>query len=131
MVDGGPIELIRCGRVIRAEMARHDMGLAEVMEMLRLKGVRNLGEIEHAFLEPGGAISLFRFAAPRPGLSIMPPPEIAPPAPLPHPGRSASACCCSCGAVVPGVEFGEDAACPHCGGREWTLPILTDRDHAA
>jgi hypothetical protein len=123
-VDGVPVELIADGRVNRHVIVRHDMGLAEVMEALRTKGVRNLGEVERAYMEAGGTISLFRFATPRPGLPILPPPEIAPPPPLPHPERADLACCSNCGAVVPGAEIGADATCPHCGGRNWALPQL-------
>ena len=130
MVDGRPIALIAAGRVICDELGRHDMGLAEVMEMLRTRGVRNLGEVEHAFMEPGGTMSLFRFATPQPGLSIMPPPELAPPEPISDPASAASACCLGCGAVMPGAAMRTGAACPHCGSRDWTLPepAIPDRE---
>ncbi len=124
MVVGRPVTLIGVGRVSREVLHRHDLGLAEMMEALRTRGVRNLGEVEHAYMEAGGVISLFRFAVSRPGLPIVPPPEIDPPVRLRDPARADAACCRGCGAVMPGTDIGADAACPHCGTQDWTLPRL-------
>lgn len=47
------------------------------MELLRLKGVENLGSIARAHLEPSGQLSVFALDTPGLGLAIVPPVECA------------------------------------------------------
>jgi uncharacterized membrane protein YcaP (DUF421 family) len=115
VVDGIPAEVMREGRILVSGAASRKLASSELLELLRLNGVRNLGEVERAFIEPSGELSIFHFDKPRPGLSIVPPLELQDPV-RPAPGESA--CCRSCGAT-------SDAAagnCPECGEDDWTRP---------
>lgn len=76
LIDGIPKELVRDG-VIQGGNELRDLAALEVMAMLRLQGIENLGEVRRAYLETNGSISVFRHARPRPGLPIVPPPSLS------------------------------------------------------
>lgn len=126
LIDGRPEELLRAGRLRMEGLAARNLGAAEVFALLRLREVRNLGELEHVFMEADGGVSLFRAEAPCPGLPIVPPAEIAPPAPLTDPARAPEgrACCTRCGLVAAAAEVLPDGPCPACAHRQWTAPAL-------
>ncbi len=125
VIDGVPVAVVRDGKLQREGMGRRNIGAAEVIASLRQAGVRNLGEVEHAFMEGDGVLSIFRHDEPRPGLPIVPPAEVEPPPPLTDPAVAPEgrACCLACGALEPAVEVLPDGQCPACGGREWTAPV--------
>lgn len=125
VIDGVPVAIVGEGRLLRDGMEQRNIGAAEVISSLRQSGVRNLGEVEHAFMEGDGVLSIFRFDSPRPGLPIVPPSEVQPPPPLTDPSVAPGgrACCLGCGATEPAVEVLPDGQCPACGGREWTAPV--------
>lgn len=125
LIDGVPVALVRDGRLLPEGMKARAIGAAEVVAALRLKEIRNLGEVEQAFMEADGAVSVFRTTAPRPGLSIMPPAEIAPPAPLRDPAAAPAgqACCAHCGGLAAAQAVLPDRACPHCGEALWVRPV--------
>lgn len=114
-IDGTPVAVLRDGHILLGGIEARKMGATEVKEMLRLQGVRNLGEVEHAFLEPSGELSIFRFDTPRPGLGIVPPFELREPLP---PSGEGGACCTTCGLVKPFAQ----PACECCGETRWTDP---------
>lgn len=111
-VDGRPVEILREGRILTDGIRSRRIGTTEVMEMLRLKKIENLGQVRLAYLEPSGVVSVFAAVPPRPGLQIVPPPEIGDPAP-PLPGTDA--CCLNCGATARAA-----GRCPCCGKTRWT-----------
>lgn len=113
VLDGRPAEVMREGRILLTGTASRKLPAAELMELLRLNGVRNLGEVERAFIEPSGELSIFRFDEPQPGLSIVPPLELCEPS-APVPGKLA--CCRHCGAT----SRSSAAPCAECGEDEWT-----------
>ncbi len=120
LLENVPVVLVRDGVIDKHSAARRDLNPLEVMERLRLKGVRNLGEVEWAFLEPDGSVSLFRHEVPRPGLSIVPPHDVDPP--IEHlieatPGEPR--CCRACGQLAGAEEAAEE--CGNCGSRRWVV----------
>lgn len=115
LIDGNPVQVVAEGRILHDRIGARQMGALELMEMLRMKGVENLGTVRAAWLEPSGGLSVFPADPPRPGLPIVPPVEVAA---LPPPG-SDSACCTCCGRVQPRPA----PACPDCGGSGWTAPV--------
>lgn len=113
LVDGPPTEVLHHGHLTRGGLDARGIGAAEVMEMLRLQGVRNLGEVEHAFMEPSGELSVFRWSEARPGLRIVPPLELRH---LSAPDGRAAVCCTTCGLV----QQDPATVCAECGGANWT-----------
>lgn len=128
VIDGRPVALVRDGRLLPEGLAACDLGAAEAKGMLRQAGVRNLGWVEHAFLESGGGISVFRFERPRPGLPLVPPQSVVPPRPGPAvltdpalaPGGRV--CCAGCGAVEDAPAVLPGGRCGHCRGDVWIAP---------
>lgn len=106
VIDGQPIEVIRDGIIVTAGLTAQEICSLELMELLRLKGVENLGSVRRAYLEPSGQVSVFGFESPPRGLPIVPPVEHQSEADPETPG----ACCGNCGSV------GEPAgSCGNCG----------------
>lgn len=126
IIDGSPVAILREGVLVTEGMHARDLGTDEVKAMLRNGGVSNLGQVEYAFLEVNGGVSVFRFASPRPGLSIVPPSEVVPPQPLTHPhvAPKGLACCAACGRVERAAQVLPDTGCPNCGARCWTAPVF-------
>lgn len=119
LVDGTPTQLLRDGHLCKAGLDAHGVGSTEVMELLRLAGIRNLGQVEFAFMEPSGDLSIFPFDQPRPGLAIVPPLELRKPQP---PGGGSRACCTNCGLVRDQPE----GRCLECGETGVTVPQTAD-----
>ncbi|WP_164517208.1 DUF421 domain-containing protein [Tabrizicola piscis] len=113
LVDGRPTEILREGHLSHAGLDKKGIGPTEVMEMLRRAGVRNLGQVEYAYMEPSGTVSTFLYDQPRPGLTIVPPLELRR---LPAPDALSGACCTSCGLV----RATADGTCAECGATEVT-----------
>ncbi len=113
LIDGKPTEILRDGHLCLAGLTAQSVGPTEVMEMLRLAGVRNLGQVEYAYMEPSGTVSVFPYSRPRKGLSIVPPLELRQ---LPKPQNGFVACCIYCGLVRPLSALN----CLECGKTEVT-----------
>lgn len=107
VVDGTPIQLVGEGRILTAALKSARIAPSEAHEMLRLKGIRNLGQVETAWMETSGAVSVFCAGAPGPGLPLVPPPVLRDAGPVP---AGASACCADCGFLSE-----TSGPCPHCG----------------
>lgn len=58
LLEGGPVELIRNGRVLPRQLAREVITEEELMEAVRKQGLRDAAEVERAVLETGGTISV-------------------------------------------------------------------------
>jgi uncharacterized membrane protein YcaP (DUF421 family) len=59
MAESTPSPLVRDGEIVWEWLERERMTEGELMSSLRLHGVRDLGEVERAYLEPTGIISVF------------------------------------------------------------------------
>lgn len=60
LVEGGPAELGRDGRVDPAALQRHAISACALDEALRQKSVERVEETRRLTLEPGGQISVFK-----------------------------------------------------------------------
>lgn len=58
LLEGGPIELVRDGRVLRQHLAREAITEAELLEAIRKQGLHSATEVDRAVLETGGVISV-------------------------------------------------------------------------
>lgn len=121
-LEGRPVELVRDG-VIQLEGLRGSaLSYEDLFERLRPAGVRQLGQVQRAYFEQDGQLSVFCHAedeAPR-GLPLVPPWDIEPPPPLP-PGYAGLAACLTCGRVQD-VGEGELPTCG-CGAVRWTRAV--------
>lgn len=61
LVDSTPSPVVRDGAVVEEWLERERVSRGELMSMLRLNGVRDVGEVERAFLEPTGTLSVFLY----------------------------------------------------------------------
>ncbi|RZT31783.1 DUF421 domain-containing protein [Cupriavidus agavae] len=57
-VDPQPVMLVRNGRKLRANMARHAITDEELESQMRQEGVSSVEEVKAMYLEPGGKISV-------------------------------------------------------------------------
>ena len=73
VVDGEAVAVASQGRLLPDGLALRDISPTEIKSMLRRAGISNLGQIEAAYLESGGGLSVFRRERPLPGLRIVPP----------------------------------------------------------
>ena len=136
VIDGRPIQVVHEGRLLPEGMQAADMGPAEIKAMLRVHGIRNLGTVQHAYLESSGQTSIFLHDQPRPGLSLIPPRSVYP-APsvdrrLDDPAKApqGQVCCMCCGGIAKAEAALPDRPCRHCDGREWTIPECEPRKDA-
>ncbi|MBU1209891.1 MAG: DUF421 domain-containing protein [Alphaproteobacteria bacterium] len=92
----------------------------EIFGMLRLSGIENLGQVRAAFLEKNGSLSVFKFAVPRAGLTIVPPVSCA------DNGKSSNVAQTT---AVSGAEYAcrhcgtvqkKRGTCSHCGASRWS-----------
>jgi uncharacterized membrane protein YcaP (DUF421 family) len=110
VIDGQPVEVVHDGVILCPDRGKAAMGNLELMELLRLKGVENLGSVRRAYLEPSGQLSIFPAQPPLDGLPIVPPVEIVTLAPL----FSGTPCCTNCG-----QRNSLMTTCTNCGADKW------------
>lgn len=84
MVQGEPLCIIEAGEICDDALGAGRLTRGELMSLLRTREIRYISEVECAFLEPSGDISVFRVDSkdggretdePRPGTSTLPPPR--------------------------------------------------------
>jgi uncharacterized membrane protein YcaP (DUF421 family) len=121
VIDGRPVEVLRDGRILCDGLQARRLNVLELMELLRLKGVENLGSLRLAYLEPSGELSLFKADPPRPGLAIVPPVELSN---LPAAQAGQTICCGSCGQI----STNDTVPCPECGETAWTFAQMPRAD---
>jgi uncharacterized membrane protein YcaP (DUF421 family) len=63
LVHGPPKVLIRDGRILRANLDEEHVTEEELMSQLREHGVKNAAEVERAYIESNGKISVIRRSA--------------------------------------------------------------------
>lgn len=66
ILEGGPMILIKNGKILEKNMAKARYNIGELMMSLRNKGVFDLGEIEFAILEINGRVSVQKKSQNRP-----------------------------------------------------------------
>ena len=61
LVNSTPHMMIEHGAICKDSLMHENMTEDELFSELRINGVRHLGEVEYAFLELSGALSVFRY----------------------------------------------------------------------
>jgi uncharacterized membrane protein YcaP (DUF421 family) len=86
IVEARPVMVIENGHILRDAIKGEELELGSLLAQLRVDGIRHVSEVEFAYLEPDGEVSIFRYEQPpEPARSVMPhdpgyPPEQATPA---------------------------------------------------
>lgn len=123
VIDGEPAELIADGVIAREFLDSKSMGQSELFQQLRHRGIENLGQVRAAFVEPDGAITVFRFREARPGLPIVPPWKVRAPRTIRAGVElevATAVACMTCGNVSNPAVGAPLASCTKCGGKTWT-----------
>jgi uncharacterized membrane protein YcaP (DUF421 family) len=129
-IEGKPYRLVKDGQLDLDGMNQAALSREEVFMQMRHAGVRQLGEVERAYIELDGEVSTFLFSLKeiRPGMPIVPPWDVNLDRPhtwntndtVPESGDYA---CRNCGEVVH-LEAGDRfPACVSCEGTEWVLAV--------
>jgi uncharacterized membrane protein YcaP (DUF421 family) len=63
LTEGSPVKIITDGILDSKELERHTPTQDDIFLLLRNKGVRSLGEVEAAYLERDGSLSVFKYRA--------------------------------------------------------------------
>lgn len=120
-IDGKPEEAIRDGVICSAFLRSTSLSTSELFQQLREKGIEHLGQVDHAYVETDGVLTVFKSKHDiRPGLPIVPPWEIEAPVEVFRDAASTSSplACLRCGTVSVGQQT---ADCPQCAHRRWTI----------
>ncbi|MET3925909.1 YetF domain-containing protein [Devosia sp. 2618] len=114
-IDGKPQEAIQHGVICPAVLAGTALTQRELFQQLRQHGVEQLGQVEHAYIETDGVLTVFKSEDPRAGLAIVPPWEIeAPTAINPREHGSDLVACRRCGVVsAGGAHVPVNDSCKH------------------
>lgn len=119
-IDGVPKEAVREGIILSHFLDGKALTTSELAQQLRQHGIEHLGQVEHAYVETDGVLTVFKSAPhARPGLPIVPPWEIERPlivSAMAEGGESLA--CMRCGCLVTRPHR---APCPNCGHDQWTL----------
>jgi uncharacterized membrane protein YcaP (DUF421 family) len=122
-IDSEPRRLVRNGVVDFANLRDELLESDELFAALRVHGVRQLGEVELAYIEPSGAISVIRKEEPPPGRPLLSrsDPQFTRPYAAQGPApRTARYACDWCGACIE-LQVGErfPPKCPNCPSEGW------------
>jgi len=124
LMEGAPELVIDNGLINLEGLKKENMSKEDLFRSLRTKDVKHLGEVQKAFVETSGQVSVL-FHAPKnikPGLSVLPENEvdksnvIKGKMTVPEPGHYS---CMNCGAIKTFNEQGKAPACDVCSGDEW------------
>jgi uncharacterized membrane protein YcaP (DUF421 family) len=77
-MEGEPLLVVEAGTVVEDCFGSGKLTRPELMSMLRTAGVRNVGEVERAYFEPSGKLSVFEYPASEPAFGESTMPEGAP-----------------------------------------------------
>jgi len=60
LINGKPVLIIRSGTLIEEAMDNQNISKAELYSILRLRGILHISDVEYAYLEPSGSISIIK-----------------------------------------------------------------------
>ena len=113
--------VVKDGLIQLNEMERIRFSKQELFATLRSKQIFNLGQVERAYLEGCGLLSVFKSDTDRPGLSLIPPGDEA----LCNQQqslRSEGYACTNCGYAAAAAS--EPAACSNCGSSNFSPAVF-------
>ena len=115
-VEGKPVKLIENGKILYKSFRKESLAYDELFSQLRQNSVSHLGQVEFAYLETSGDLSIFYYSDEKVifGLPILPDIYDFPVTEF-HNGEVY--CCKHCGETKP--KNPDSITCEVCGEREW------------
>jgi uncharacterized membrane protein YcaP (DUF421 family) len=123
IIESHAAPLVDAGAILIDSLHNELLSQEELFESLREQGVRHLGQVANACLEPSGKLSVIRAVDPQPGLSVMPCDCDDPDARVVAGLRA----CTTCGMVERGNPA-DRAICPNCECDEWGPAVMVDSE---
>lgn len=120
VVLGDVCLLVSDGRIDVDQLKKEKMSRQQLFAMLRNDHLFNLGQVERAYLEANGSLSVYPFKDQRPGLSLLPPSDETV-AEVQHADWEHHFACCSCGNIAKEEE--SKGSCNKCGSDTWDNAI--------
>lgn len=71
LVEGKPIMVIKHGELVKENLHSANISPEELFSFLRLRGIKNVGQVEYAFIETSGQVSVIEYAQPKQGISTL------------------------------------------------------------
>jgi uncharacterized membrane protein YcaP (DUF421 family) len=113
--------LVSDGKLELGEMRGASVSLEQLFAVLRVQGVRHLGEVKRVYFEAYGMFSVYRETPARDGLALEAAWDKEPTDRLPQ-AKDVLACR-GCGEVRRDTAFRLQQGCARCGARRWTHAI--------
>ncbi|GGL10317.1 DUF421 domain-containing protein [Deinococcus radiotolerans] len=122
-MEGVPVELVRDGVMSPGALGRANLSREDLFERLRAQGVRQLGEVQRAYFEQDGNLTVFTHASSAPpGLPVVPPWDLEPPPTVPAGTVTAGPLAClECGATHECRPQPSPAHLCACGSERFTV----------
>ncbi|ATU94583.1 DUF421 domain-containing protein [Phyllobacterium zundukense] len=125
IIEGKTVELVRNGIIQHQTAGDLNISNQELFQLLRGKGVENLGDVRAAYFEPDGTVSVFKREASEneAGLQIVPPWDLAPPKTL-SAGQKVNVgqiSCKQCGYTEMSSADQTLMECPNCSSPNWII----------
>jgi uncharacterized membrane protein YcaP (DUF421 family) len=128
VMEGAPELVVDHGSIMLEGLKKENLSKEDLFRALRGKDVKHLGEVQKAFVETTGEVSVL-FNAPKnikPGLSVLPENQldetkvVRSKTTVPEPGEY---CCMNCGAMKTFHQQRKAPSCDVCSGEEWVKAI--------
>jgi uncharacterized membrane protein YcaP (DUF421 family) len=128
-LEGKPYTVVIDGQLDIGGMRRETVAREELFGELRRAGIEQLGQVKYACVEQSGVISIVRYRDEqvRPGLPIIPPWDVRPPASYEVPDivpRTGTYVCLNCGQRLAYEEGDRLLLCPSCAHDKWSDGVL-------
>lgn len=132
LMEGKPDLLVDNGIILTDALKVNNLSHADLFRILRGKDVQHLGEIDKAFFETSGQITVWFLPQKkvRQGLSIMPEEELPSEAVLATPGtvpESGIYSCTQCGDSLELKKGTQLSECRVCGSKQWLYNAAAKR----
>jgi uncharacterized membrane protein YcaP (DUF421 family) len=122
LIQGKEAVLVKDGVLEVAELEAANISRQQLYGVLRAQNIYNLGEVERVYIEGCGIFSVFKFDAPKPGLSIYPSRD-GEALENQHKSDEHFYVCRMCGRTAEN-EKERHGSCGNCGSKNWEEAII-------
>jgi len=121
-----PLLLVQKGIVQLHQLRAAMLSQEKLYEKLRTEKIEHLGQVQWAFLEQGGEVTVFRMKQTIAGLRIVPPWDLDEPVRILEGTILESTerlACDECGRTIEVDASAVIPPCPNCEGKRWTIAM--------